>query len=81
MHSQQPFPGLRVVYNLKKKPGSRVVSVEAVCSSCTVPSYSPLELEEKHLVVTNNYMVQGGDGFTVIKNEKLQHFPLGKRQC
>ena len=70
--------GVRVVYNLKKERSNRVVSVEVRCSSCDIPEYSLLDLEEYYMVVTNNYMVGGGDGFNMISKEMLQHFPMGK---
>lgn len=38
-----------------------------------MPKYEPLDPEKKYTVVMNSYMVGGGDGFTMIKEELLKH--------
>lgn len=38
-----------------------------------MPKYEPLDLEKTYTVVMPSYMVGGGDGFTMIKEEFLKH--------
>lgn len=56
--------GLRVTYDLTQAPGSRVHSVETLCGTCSVPSYSPLRLNDTYSVLITEYMAQGGDEFS-----------------
>ena len=55
------------------------MSVEVVCSNCSFPEFAPIEPDEYYMVVTNNYMIQGGDGYSMIKDDMRQHLPLGKQ--
>ncbi|CAH1390170.1 unnamed protein product [Nezara viridula] len=55
--------GLRVTYDLTKEPGSKVVSVETLCGACSVPTYSPLRLNDTYSILVTEYLVQGGDQF------------------
>ncbi|KAL7735760.1 hypothetical protein ACLKA6_020009 [Drosophila palustris] len=58
--------GLHVVYNSDMPEGSRVVSVEVRCASCTVPSYSPLSETEYYKVIVPQFLFEGGDGHIMI---------------
>lgn len=57
--------GLRVAYNVTKPIGERVQSVEVRCYDCMVPSYSPLKPLKYYRVITNSFLVGGGDGFHI----------------
>ncbi|KAM7375931.1 hypothetical protein PAMP_005692 [Pampus punctatissimus] len=65
--------GIHVEYDISKPVNQRVVSVSVLCTKCRVPKYEPLDLEETYTVVMPSYIVDGGDGFTMIKNEFLKH--------
>lgn len=65
--------GIRVVYDLSNKPGNRVTKLEILCTDCRVPKYMPLEMDKIYKVVISSYIAQGGDGFTVLRDEKLKH--------
>ncbi|XP_030854118.1 5'-nucleotidase [Strongylocentrotus purpuratus] len=65
--------GLRVTYSLAREPGSRVVSAEAICTNCTVPHYEPLDVERVYKIVTNSFLAGGGDGYTVVRDNKMNH--------
>ncbi|XP_069830807.1 5'-nucleotidase [Dendropsophus ebraccatus] len=65
--------GIKVVYNLDNKPGERVVSLQVVCTKCRVPKYVPVQKDEVYKVVLPAYVADGGDGFTMLKNESLKH--------
>jgi 5'-nucleotidase/UDP-sugar diphosphatase len=55
--------GLRYAFDLARPAGSRVVRVEVR----TVKGFAPLDLEATYRVVVNNFIANGGDGFTVLK--------------
>ncbi|XP_067469649.1 snake venom 5'-nucleotidase-like [Thunnus thynnus] len=65
--------GIHVEYDLSRPVNERVVSVSMLCTKCRVPKYEPLDLEETYTVVMPSYIVGGGDGFTMIKEELLKH--------
>ncbi|XP_072264699.1 5'-nucleotidase [Pyxicephalus adspersus] len=65
--------GIRVVYNIDKEPGQRVVKLEAMCTKCRVPKYLPVENDQVYKVVLPAFLAEGGDGFSMIKNESLRH--------
>jgi 5'-nucleotidase len=55
--------GLRYAFDLARPAGSRVVRVEVR----TERGFAPLDLEATYRVVVNNFIANGGDGFTVLK--------------
>ena len=44
---------------------SRVLNVTIRCIECDVPRYEPLELDKYYKVVSQSFIGDGGDGFTV----------------
>ena len=56
--------GLKVVYNLTRTPGNRVLSVDARCLECDYPSYSPLQDDQEYKIFIVPFLAQGGGGFT-----------------
>ncbi|ELU10065.1 hypothetical protein CAPTEDRAFT_152432 [Capitella teleta] len=69
--------GLRVAYNLSSPVGLRVESVQALCSNCKIPVFLELEPHLNYSVLTNHFIVNGGDGYSMIKEEMLSIEPLG----
>ena len=63
--------GLHVTYNVEKRAGSRVVSVDARCLECLVPAYSPLDKDRVYSIMTNAFLIEGGDGYTMLRDEQL----------
>ncbi|NXX82417.1 5NTD nucleotidase, partial [Urocolius indicus] len=63
--------GIHVVYDLSRAPGSRVVSLEVLCTACRVPAYVPLQMDEIYNVTLPSYMLFGGDGYVMIKDKNL----------
>lgn len=59
--------GLRVVYDMSKKPGHRVQSAEALCAQCDIPSFSPIDPNKEYGVIISDFLYNGGDGYTVFK--------------
>lgn len=62
-----------MVYNINKEPGQRVVRLEAMCTKCRVPRYVPVEKDQVYKVVLPAFLAEGGDGFSMLKNESLRH--------
>lgn len=65
--------GFQVEFDLSKPPNHRVKSLNILCTKCRVPHYEPVEDSVVYKVVLPNYMVGGGDGFKMIKEEMIKH--------
>lgn len=65
------FVGIHVVYDLSRAPGSRVVSLEVLCTACRVPAYVPLQMDAIYNVTLPSYMLFGGDGYSMLKDKNL----------
>lgn len=68
--------GLRVTLNITKPIGQQVVSVETRCRRCEpnlVKQYEPIDKTQTYRVIVNNYMILGGDGFTIITKNQRNH--------
>ena len=63
--------GIRVVYNLQKTPGSRVVSLKVRCHKCHVPAYSPVEMDEEYSILLDDWLIRGGGGYNMFKEENI----------
>ncbi|PSN34309.1 Protein 5NUC, partial [Blattella germanica] len=59
--------GLKVVYDLAKPNGKRVVKAMARCGDCRVPTYKKVSLTEEYSVLMPVFLANGGDGYTMIK--------------
>ena len=60
------FSGLRIVWDQQASPGNRLVGV-------TLADGRPLLPDKSYVVVTNDFMASGGDGFTMFKEGKKAH--------
>ncbi|XP_037874333.1 ecto-nucleotidase isoform X2 [Bombyx mori] len=60
--------GLRVTYDLKKPPGSRVIIAKSRCWTCNIPSYSKVENKQIFKVLMPGFMSNGGDDYSMVKN-------------
>lgn len=65
--------GFQLEYDLTKPPGERVKKANVLCTECRVPHYEPLNRDKVYRIVMPSYLVDGGDGFSMIKDEKLKH--------
>ncbi|KAL4713020.1 hypothetical protein ACJJTC_014654 [Scirpophaga incertulas] len=80
-----PFPGarmlqvsgLRTVFNGSAPVGSRVVSASVRCIDCPVPRYEPLHRDKYYRVVSQSFIGNGGDGFTMISENRRMVEILG----
>ncbi|XP_061195055.1 snake venom 5'-nucleotidase-like [Saccostrea echinata] len=69
--------GIRVKYNLQKPEGQRVVDVKVLCSECEVPEFVSLKDEKLYDIVLSNFLLNGGDGYTMIKDNAIQKHVVG----
>nr|XP_056712167.1 5'-nucleotidase [Euleptes europaea] len=65
--------GIHVVYDLSQRPGSRVVSLEVLCTECRVPVYEPLQMEKTYKVLLPSFLAGGGDGYYMLKGSSSNH--------
>lgn len=65
--------GIHVEYDVSRPSGDRVRSLSLRCTQCRMPVYEPLDLEKVYKLVMPSYIVDGGDSFSMIKEEKLKH--------
>ncbi|XP_013419065.1 5'-nucleotidase [Lingula anatina] len=68
--------GLRVVYDVSKPVGSRVVSLDVRCADCVVPEFKPLVETQLYNVATSTFLLGGGDGYEVLKNNILFRYGI-----
>ncbi|XP_029903579.1 5'-nucleotidase-like [Myripristis murdjan] len=65
--------GFQVEFDLSRPPYQRLRSLSALCTTCRVPRYEPVQDDGVYRVVLPSYLVDGGDGFTMLKDEHLKH--------
>uniref|UniRef100_A0A2A4JW25 5'-Nucleotidase C-terminal domain-containing protein n=1 Tax=Heliothis virescens TaxID=7102 RepID=A0A2A4JW25_HELVI len=61
--------GMRNVYNASQPVGSRVTATIR-CIDCDVPRYLPLDVDATYRVITQNYIGDGGGGYTVLSDNR-----------
>ncbi|XP_050733908.1 snake venom 5'-nucleotidase-like [Eriocheir sinensis] len=69
--------GFMVVYDLNLPPGSRVVRLQARCLECVVPGLEDVKDDEVYRVAMPSFLANGGDGYTVIRDNKINHHLTG----
>lgn len=62
-----------MVYDLSRAPGHRAVSIEVLCTACRVPAYVPLEMDEVYNVTLPSYMLFGGDGYYMLRDNHITY--------
>lgn len=65
--------GFRVEFDLSLPPFERLQSVSVLCTECRVPRYEPLDDKKVYKLAMPSYIADGGDGYSMIKDEKLKH--------
>ncbi|XP_070810299.1 5'-nucleotidase isoform X2 [Pituophis catenifer annectens] len=70
---EQANNGIKVVYDLSRKTGSRVISLNVLCTECRVPTYVPLEMEKSYKVLLSSFLATGGDGYYMLKGDSSNH--------
>ncbi|KAK3603341.1 hypothetical protein CHS0354_025947 [Potamilus streckersoni] len=68
--------GLHVTYDIGSPKGQRVVSVEVRCHVCKAPTYNLLDDNTVYNVLLPDFVIKGGDNYTIINQTMIQHIPL-----
>lgn len=55
--------GIRVVYDVNRKPGQRVVDLQILCRKCRIPKFERVRDTDVYRIVTISYIFTGGDNF------------------
>lgn len=63
--------GARVVYDLSKPNGHRVRSLQVLCNQCQIPKYETVSPNKVYKMITNSFVRNGGDGYSMIQNNVL----------
>ena len=63
--------GFKVVYDVRKPPGGRVMSLKVVCEDCK-EGYVDLQDSEQYKVVTSNFIASGGDNYSMLPNNLIK---------
>ncbi|KAI1897398.1 hypothetical protein AGOR_G00082890 [Albula goreensis] len=65
--------GIHIELDVSRPPGQRVTGLNLLCTKCRVPRYEPLDPNRTYKLVMPSFLVDGGDGYSMIKDEKLKH--------
>lgn len=60
--------GLKVIFDVRKPIGQRVIDVQVLCQKCKILSYEPLDENKFYRIVAQEFLANGGDGFFVIRD-------------
>nr|XP_022289438.1 5'-nucleotidase-like [Crassostrea virginica] len=69
--------GLQIKYNMKKPENQRVVEVNALCAECDIPEYKLLDDDKMYRIILSNFILNGGDGYSVIRDHAQQDHIVG----
>lgn len=56
--------GLKIIFNMTRPVGERIVSMKILCNSCSIPKYEPFDLFKNYRVIAQTFLANGADGFT-----------------
>ncbi|XP_049885609.1 apyrase isoform X1 [Pectinophora gossypiella] len=63
--------GLRNVFDNTRPVNNRALNVTVRCIECDVPRYEPLQLDKYYKVVSQSFIGEGGDGFTMLSENRV----------
>lgn len=61
--------GVQIKYDMNRPVGSRVLEVKVRCGLCSVPTYSPLQMDKTYRLLVTSFLSGGGDGHRSIKEK------------
>lgn len=73
------YSGVKVVYDLAQKPGSRVVKAAAICAHCT--ELRELQDDYEYKLITSIFLADGGDGYTMFEQLPRDILPFNEVIC
>ena len=59
--------------------GDRVIELMARCRRCRVPIYELVQLDQIYHVAMTAFLIEGGDGYSVIKDNYIERSNYGKK--
>lgn len=65
--------GMKVVFDFTKPAYQRVKSLDILCRLCDVPRYEPFEEDTWYRVAVNNFLLNNGDNFSMIRDNAVNH--------
>lgn len=65
--------GIKVVYDLSRKPYERIVDIKVLCQKCNVPRYENIQDNKYYRVALGDYLANGGDNFKMIPKYARNH--------
>ncbi|CAG9568171.1 unnamed protein product [Danaus chrysippus] len=69
--------GMRVIFDGARPVNNRVVNATIRCNYCDIPRYEPLDLNKYYKIVSQSFIGGGGDGFSMISNNRQNVEVLG----
>lgn len=63
---------------MSKPPLKRVVEALAICQNCSVPVYEPVDKDTMYRIILSNFILGGGDSYTMIRDHAEQSVTVGK---
>lgn len=66
--------GIQVAYDMNKPSGMRVIEAKVLCAKCQIPELQPLDKSQMYKVVTQDFLVNGGDGYEMFMGKSVQKF-------
>ena len=69
--------GIQITFNISRPIGDRVTELMVRCRTCRVPTYEPLRLNDTYQLATYNYLIEGGDGYSTLKENIINRTNYG----
>ena len=60
-----------MTYDISKQALQRVVSASVRCLECAVPRYLPLDEDQEYSILLSEFLIGGGDGYSMFTDELL----------
>ena len=79
MFTYWPDAGIQVTFNFNRPVGDRVIELMAQCRRCRVPIYELVQLDQIYHVAMTAFLIEGGDGYSVIKDNYIERSNYGKK--
>ncbi|GBP34722.1 Protein 5NUC [Eumeta japonica] len=73
--------GLKVVYDLARPPGERLVQAQARCEQCNEPNFFQIEYNNTYKVIMPSFLFNGGIGFAMFQNLPSTVLPYNEVTC
>lgn len=66
--------GIRVVYDVSRPIGQRVVKADLLCNACRVPKYEPLDVTKYYRMVVPSFLANGNvDAWAMVRDNAVNY--------